>query len=131
MEILPPKKIKLTEIEGKGRGIIALEDIKKGEIIEICPLIPMQDEEAEFFEKKETVLNFYYLQQPEFKKNCLMLGYGSIYNHSKEPNAEIDYDTNELKDYLFFKALKNIKAGEEIVYDYQFDNNKEKFLKLK
>ena len=34
MEILPPEKIKISDIKGKGRGVIATKDIKKGEIIE-------------------------------------------------------------------------------------------------
>ena len=32
MEILPPKKIKIVDIQGKGRGVIATEDIKEGRI---------------------------------------------------------------------------------------------------
>ena len=57
-----------------------------------------------------------------------MLGYGSLYNHSKNLNANIDYDVKELKNYLFFQAIKDIKAGEEISYDYEFDDDKEDFL---
>lgn len=130
MEISSPKKIKVTNIKGKGRGVVAIKNIKKGEIIEYCPVVFISRKEADFFEKGKTILNYYYLQQPEHKKAVLMLGYGLLYNHSKEPNAEIDYDVKDLKDYLFFRALRKIKKGEEIVYDYQFDNDKEKFLKL-
>lgn len=129
MEIFPPKGIKVIEIKGKGRGVTATRDINEGEIIEFCPIIFISKKETAFFEEEKTTLNFYYLQQPETKKVCLMLGYGSLYNHSKNPNAEIDYDIKRLKDYLFFRALRKIKAGEEIVFDYQFDNNKEEFLK--
>ncbi len=128
MEINPPVKIKVLEVEGKGRGVVATEDINEGEIIEYCPIVFITKEEAEFFEKGKTVLNFYYMQQPEINQVCLMLGYGCIYNHSQTPNAEVDYDTASPKDFLYFKALRKISAGEEIVYDYQFDNNKEEFL---
>jgi SET domain-containing protein len=34
------------------------------------------------------------------------------------------------ENFLFFAAIKDITAGEEIVYDYQFDNDKEEFIKL-
>ncbi|MEK7664515.1 MAG: SET domain-containing protein-lysine N-methyltransferase [Patescibacteria group bacterium] len=129
MEIFPAKKIKIVEIKGKGRGVMAIESIEKDEIIEFCPIIFISEKEASFFEKEGTILKFYWLLQPETKKSCLMLGYGSLYNHSKNPNAEVDYDINELKDYLFFRALKKIEAGEEIVFDYQFDDDKEEFLK--
>jgi hypothetical protein len=129
MEIIPPKKIKITDVKGKGRGVVALEDIKKDEIIEICPIIFISDKEGDFFEKNKTILNFYWLLQPETNKSCIMLGYGSLYNHSLNPNAEVDYETKESKNYLFFKALKDIRIGEEIVFDYQSDSGEE-FLKF-
>ncbi|MDP3882718.1 MAG: SET domain-containing protein-lysine N-methyltransferase [Candidatus Staskawiczbacteria bacterium] len=130
MEILPPKKIKIANIKGKGRGVVATKSIKKGEIIEYCPIIFLSKKEANLFKSKKTILHFYYLWQYVTNKYCLMLGYGSIYNHSLAPNADVDYNTKKLKNYLIFKAIKNIKAGEEIVYDYEFDDNKEDFLKL-
>lgn len=129
MEISPPKKIKVIDIKNKGRGVAATQDIKKGEIIEFCPVVFISEKEASFFEKEETVLKFYYLFQYAIGKRCVMLGYGSLYNHSKNPNADIDYDIKELKNYLFFQAIKNIKTGEEILIDYEFDDNKEEFLK--
>lgn len=57
-----------------------------------------------------------------------MLGYGALYNHSKNPNAEIDFEENAPQDYVYFRAVKKIKSGEEIVYDYHFDKDKEEFL---
>ena len=128
MEIFPPKKIKIADIKGKGRGVIATKNIKKGEIIEFCPVIFISEQEVSFFEKKKTILKFYYLQQPEIKKVCVMLGYASLYNHDKNPNAEIDFDETAPKDYVYFRAISVIKAGEEIVYNYYFDNDKEEFL---
>jgi SET domain-containing protein len=129
MEIIPPRKIKIIDVQGKGRGVVATEDIKSGEIIEICPIIFISEKEGDFFEKNKTSLNFYWLLQPETNKSCIMLGYGSLYNHSINPNAEVDYETKESKNYLFFRALKDIKSGEEIVFDYQSDSGEE-FLKL-
>lgn len=128
MEILPPQKIKIIDIKGKGRGIVATHDIKKGEIIEFCPIVFISDKEESFFRNEGSILQFYYLIQPETGRLCLMLGYGSLYNHSRHPNAEIDYDTVASKDYVFFRASKKIKSGEEIVFDYQFDDDKEDFL---
>jgi len=129
IQILPPQKIKVIDIKGKGRGVVATQEIKKEEIIEYCPIVFISKKEVAFFKKERAVLFFYYLIQPEKRKFALMLGYGSIYNHSKNPNAEIDYDTKQVKDYLFFKALRKINAGEEILFDYQFDGDKEDFLK--
>jgi hypothetical protein len=129
MEIFPPKKIKIIDIKDKGRGVIATKNIKKNEIIEYCPVIFLSDKEAKFFKNKSTVLHYYYLWQYAIGKYCLMMGYGSLYNHSFEPNADIEYDEKKIKNYVVYKAIKDIKAGSEIVFDYEFDDNKEDFLK--
>jgi uncharacterized protein len=128
MEILPPQKIKVVDIEGKIRGVIATQDIKSGEIIEVCPIVFISKKEADFFEKENSALKYYYLQQTATNKYCIMFGYGSLYNHSFSPNADIDYNEEIPENFLFFKAIKDIKAGEEIVFDYEFDNNVVEFL---
>ena len=130
MEIFPPTKIKVINIKGKGRGVVATQDILKGEIIECCPIIPISKKEADFLENESENLKYYYLFQYAINKYCIMLGYGSIYNHNTNHNADVDYDEKEHKNYLFFEATKDIKIGEEIVMDYEFDNNKEEFLDL-
>lgn len=130
MEIIPPKKIKIVKTPGKGRGVVATEDIKKGEIIETCPVVFISDKEAELIGQQKEVLEYYYLLQSAINKHSIMLGYGSLYNHSKNPNADIDYDTKDCQDYIVFEAIKDIKKGEEIVYDYEFESGVEEFLKL-
>jgi hypothetical protein len=130
MEIFPPKKIKIKKIKEKDRGVVATRNIKKGEVIEYCPVVFLSKKEINLFKSPSAVLHFYYLWQYAIDKYCLMLGYGALYNHSLTPNADVDYNTKKIKDYVVFKAIKNIRKGEEIVYDYEFDNNKEEFLKL-
>jgi hypothetical protein len=48
----------------------------------------------------------------------LMLGYGSLYNHSDDPNAEVWWGACET---FIMESLKDIKAGEEIFIDYGSD----------
>jgi SET domain-containing protein len=129
MEIFPPKKIKIVDMPGKGRGVVAIKNIKKDEIIEICPIIFISDKEVSFFEKEKSNLKYYYLIQTATNKFCIMLGYGSLYNHSFTPNADIDYNVKNVENFLQFEAIKDIKAGEEIFFDYEFDNNIVDFLK--
>lgn len=127
MEILPPKKIKVVKIEGKGRGVVATQNIKAGETIEVCPIILISQKEADFV-KQSDVLQFYCLEKTVHNKFCFMLGYGSIYNHSENPNADVDYNEEKLENCLTFIAIRNIKTGEEIVYDYEFDEGVVEFL---
>jgi len=133
MEIIPPTKIKITEVAGKGFGVVATQKINEDEIIESCPIVILSQKECDFIEKEgnNIILNYYYLIQEDLKRCCLMLGWGSIYNHSLTPNAYIDYPDKKSERYLQFKALRNIEVGEEIEFNYEFDNNVSNFLELK
>lgn len=130
-KIVPPKKIKIVETPGKGLGVVATATIKKGEIIEHAPIIFLSDNDAHFGDTDSDFLKHYILELTDIKKDCLMLGYGSIYNHSLEPNADIYYPEKDFDRYVIFKALKDIAQGEEITFDYEFADNKEEFLDLK
>jgi len=133
MDILPPKKIKIVKIKNKGRGVVATEKILKNEIIEYCPLIILGKNDSQFIKTKgkSDTLYYYYLQQPELKRNSIMLGYASLYNHSSDPNSEIDYKDNYKITHIIFRAIKDIEAGEEITWDYCFDDDRVEFLSTK
>jgi SET domain-containing protein len=130
MELLPPKKIKIVEIEGKGMGVVATDKISKGEIIEYAPLIILREKDSQFIDSrdKSDTLYHYFLHQFDLKRNCIMLGYASIYNHSADPNAEIDYEPDPKLKYMVFRAIKDIEVNEEITWDYCFDNDLVEFL---
>lgn len=96
------------------RGVFALKDFKKSEIIECCPVIKLKPSEREYLE--ETILDYYMYPWKNLKDAAIALGLGSIYNHSDKPNAKwvCDYKKNQ----MIYKALQNIKKGEEITVDY-------------
>lgn len=102
----------------KGMGVFAAEPIKKGEIIEVCPLIlvPMKD----FEQVKKTKLYYYFF---EYTKTyfAIALGYCSLYNHSYSPNAKYLY--NYRKKTITIVALKNIDLNEEIFFNYNYFPN--------
>ncbi|MFH1007203.1 MAG: SET domain-containing protein-lysine N-methyltransferase [Candidatus Latescibacterota bacterium] len=128
MDIHPPKKVKVVRIKGKGRGVVAAEQIRSGEIIEVCPLLILSDLDAEHAITKSDCLKFYALELVKTHKQVLHLGYGMIYNHSSNPNSEIEYQAGE--DFIIFRALVGIEPGQEITYDYDFNDNKVEFLPL-
>src|SRR5690242_8740348 len=84
--ILQPIIIKNTE--KYGRGIFATRNIKKGEYIEIAPVIVIPY--AEWKPMRGSILSNYIFRWDEDK--AIALGYGSLYNHSYTPNAR--YFTN-------------------------------------
>ena len=46
----------------------------------------------------------------------MVLGNGSIYNHSFNPNA--DWKQNFKEENMIYRALENIKKGDEITVNY-------------
>ncbi len=99
----------------KGLGVFAEENIKKGELIEKAPLLLMSMKEFDHI--KKTKLYYYFF---EYTNNhfAIALGYGSLYNHSYAPNARYLY--NFKQKHLKITAIKNIKKGEEIVFNYNY-----------
>ncbi len=102
----------------KGQGVIAEEDIKKGSTIEIVPLLLMSMKEFELI--KKTKLYYYFFEYTD-NHFAIALGYGSLYNHSYSPNARYIY--NYKNKQLIIKAIKNIKKGEEIFFNYNYYPN--------
>ncbi len=98
-----------------GNGVYALKDFKKNEIIEICPAIFLPIKELEIIRK--TKMNFYFFEYTN-KEFAIVLGYGSIYNHSYKPNAQ--YRFNFKTRTMVVRARKKIKAGTEIFFNYNF-----------
>lgn len=98
------------------RGLIATRDIKKNEVIERCPLILVDHRNDTAFEN--TILNRYTFEWTK-THSALVLGYGSLYNHSYMPNVRYHfvYTTKE----IFFRALRHIKEGEELFVNYNGD----------
>jgi hypothetical protein len=108
------KTIEVRRTKSKGRGVFALKDFKKGEIIEKCPIINITPEERKHCEK--TILNFYIYPWRSTRSGSVVLGYGSIYNHSFNPNA--DWKQNFKEENMIYRALKEIKKEEEILVNY-------------
>jgi SET domain-containing protein len=98
----------------KGRGVFALKNFKKGAIVESCPVINVTPKERRLVEK--TIFAFYIYPWRSTRSGSLVLGYGSIYNHSFTPNA--DWKQNFKTNSMVYRAIKDIKKGEEITINY-------------
>ena len=113
----------------KGRSVQALQDFKKGDLVERCPVIFIENAEVEHIQK--TILKDFIYPWTGFQFNAhsllttagepndtraVALGYGSIYNHSADPNAiwEPSYE-----DFIMdIRAAKDIKQGDLIEVSY-------------
>lgn len=106
-----------SHILNSGRGVFASKNIKKGEVIEVAPILVL--EFTDLVETRWNLLFEYYFWMDDFV--ALVLGYGSLYNHSKDPNCK--YDINRKDKTITFTAIKNIKKDCEIYCNYKGTSN--------
>lgn len=115
------RKMKMDYSPIHARGIFATENIKKDELIEICPMIILQHRMN--YHHDPTIRDYCFTQVcpcEECKKHgghyLMVLGYGQVYNHHDDNNARISFD---LKNSLaIVHANRDIKEQEEIFVSY-------------
>jgi uncharacterized protein len=109
MEQLPKP---LPCLEFRGQRAFAGQDIKKGEMLECSPVIPVPA--GEWTLVSQTVLRHYCYAWGEIHEDAaLVLGWGSLFRSSAvEPNV---YYVNKIECMIMeFFAARDIEQGEEI-----------------
>lgn len=105
----------IKQTKNKGRGVFARSKITKGTIFEVCPIIPLPDNDPIFSISEKSMLENYYLAWEDGV--AIGLGYASLYNHSENPNAErIDLLG---RNCVCYKSLSDILPNEEITVKYR------------
>ncbi|WP_439623725.1 SET domain-containing protein [Gemmata sp.] len=105
----------VRKARGMGRGVFAGRAFRKGEVIEVCPVIRMPSAPVGSL----GVLDHYVFKWgPGGEALAVALGYGSLYNHSPTPNAR--FSPRTARDDIVFRASRDIAAGEQIVIDYEW-----------
>jgi SET domain-containing protein len=107
--------IKKSNIPNAGRGVFARRGIKKGEIIEKCPVIEVPKHDMANLSESFLVTYFFYFGKNK-QRLAVALGFGSIYNHTKKPNAR--YEIKPREKAINFIALKDIKKDDEVTINY-------------
>jgi SET domain-containing protein len=109
-------KIEVRKSTIHGIGVFAKKSIKANEVLEEDHFVILKN-----FQKLPPLLQEYIFgwtkDMPDAKsKAALVLGTGPLYNSSPKPNAS--WETSVKRNRFIFYAVKNIKAGEEILIDY-------------
>lgn len=99
-------KIIVKKSPTHGYGVFAGKNIRKGEKIEECYIIITRGGDKK--------LEDYYFDANG--KYAIFTGFGIIYNHSDDPNA--DYRINMKTRVATFTANQTIRKGEEIFVSY-------------
>lgn len=113
--ISPSTKIYIDKsaIPNSGKGVFASENIKKGEVIEVAPILVLDFQD--FIDTKWNVLFEYYFWMDDFV--ALALGFASLYNHSIKPNCK--YELKRKEKIITFTSVKDILKDEEICFNYK------------
>jgi SET domain-containing protein len=111
----------IKESKGKGRGVFTKEDIRTGTVIEEAPIIALKRNDTK--KALDTVLYNYLFDWEGRSSSCVVLGWGSIYNHSYKPNCAGEFDFE--KKLMRIKTLRKINKGEELLINYNGDKDDE------
>jgi SET domain-containing protein len=109
-----------SRILNAGRGVYARCDIKKGEIIERCPIIEISKHDTSNLKESMLVTYFFYFGKNK-ERVAIALGFGSIYNHTDKPNTT--YKIKSREKVIDFIALTDIKKNEELTFNYYNSSN--------
>ena len=101
-----------------GRGIFAGRHFETGEVVEVAPVVLLALKTQPF---PGTIRRLVYNWSQTHV--ALALGYGSLYNHSDQPNLVFTRDTISLS--ITFKALREIHAGEQLTISYDYTGSGE------
>jgi hypothetical protein len=115
------RRIQVRRSGVHGKGVFALQDIPEGEtIIEyVGEIISWKEADKRHPSNPDDPNHTFYFSIADGKKviDAAVGGNAARWiNHSCKPNCESDEDDDTHR--VFIKALRNIKAGEELSYDY-------------
>lgn len=113
MTAIGSTKVRVGESDIHGIGVFATASIDTGDIVEVCPVLILDAGDIALVDR--TRLYDFYYGWPE-GQGALALGYGSLYNHSADPNA--DYEKDPWGQVIRVRALRPIAEGEEVTVDY-------------
>jgi uncharacterized protein len=106
-----------------GRGVYTSSAIEADTIIEISPVIVMNNDDRKLLDK--TLLHDYIFEWGKKTDQCCMaLGYVPMYNHSYKSNCEYEMDFDN--DLISIKTVRYIKEGEELFINYNGEWNDSK-----
>lgn len=101
-----------------GRGLYATKNIKKGTIITICEILPLDIFSTKTLQK--TDLKSYVFKFDKYR-DCIVLGDGEIFNHNDNANVSYKLIQKGPRKVMRFKAITNIKKGQQLFTNYNED----------
>lgn len=116
MMILPPDAYIDDTGTPKGRGVFAARNYKQNEIVEVCPVIIIEQPLKTLPQPLKTnVFNWGALAKTH-TSFAIALGFGSMYNHDNPSNMRYQAKSKECT--LVFSTVRTVLKGEELTINY-------------
>ncbi|KAK7933070.1 hypothetical protein WMY93_003966 [Mugilogobius chulae] len=119
--------MEVKEIDGKGRGVFAVNGFKKGDFVveyygDLLELSEAKTREAQYAQDPSTGCYMYYFQY-QTKTYCVdatkeSSRLGRLINHSKNGNCQTRLHPIDGTPHLILVASRDISVDEELLYDY-------------
>ncbi len=116
------KGLYIKKTKGRGRGVFCKQLIRRDDCFEISPLLvlPAEDHDIVY---TSLLTNYFFAFNKEEKTLALSLGFGSLYNHARDPNA--GYFLDKENKTMTYYALEDIPPDTEICINYSGDPGKD------
>lgn len=123
MLITPPAVYVKETGTPRGRGAFASRAFTCGELVEACPVVlfePLPERRLPM-DIKRIVFGWGKLLRLQRPRPAIVLGYGSIYNHSNPAGMRCEADP--ANNVLRFIAIRDIAVDEELTINYNSIGN--------
>ena len=114
-EVFNINRVEYSKKQNGAYLVLARTQFAKGEIVEISPVIFVGPETKAVPRLKDYIFEIDKLKQIY----GVVLGYGSLYTHSENPNITFAYNSKNRQ--MYFIAARSINAGEELTINYGKD----------
>ena len=108
--------IRRSRIPKAGYGVFCTQPIRNGELVEVAPFIEVPRHIV--YAGDNILWKYVFTSHNDPRSVILALGYGSMYNHSSDPNVAHFVNHRDPKRLLSFRAIKDIPQGSELYLDY-------------
>lgn len=111
--------VRVTQIEGKGRGVVAEVDIEIGTVVLVDPVLIVDNPDEVDLIDRRTSLRTHALAW-RGGAICFAMGWSGLINHTRREElhnvtTSRDYDAAIMR----IVAMRDIAAGEELLFDYE------------
>ena len=112
--------VEIRDAEGMGRGVFAVSWIPADTLLFSDPVMKVPEDQCPKGSVLDAIVFLWStIMEDGLNQNAIVLGLGTLLNHSKSPNVIVYFEQNP--DRVDFYALRGIEPGEQLTHDYNYD----------